>query len=374
MNYRLVSDPRTLTDLSQELGGESRIALDCEAAGFHRYTDRLCLVQLTTSSHTYLLDPLASDPSEVLRPTLENPDVEVVMHGADYDLRLLDRDLGIRVKGLFDTQTAASLLGAPSIGLAALLEERLDVTLAKEHQRADWAQRPLPDELLTYAASDTQHLLALGELLADGLEDMGRSDWAQEEFRVLEEIRWEEDDSDPVTRVKGARHLSPRQVMALRTALEWRDAIARRRDRAPFRVVGDAVLLAVVQDPPSSVEALAALKGMSPRLAKQEGKNLLGALRRLEALPEEEVQPHPRWNRNGFGRPTPEEEAAADRIRSLRTARSEELGLERGVLLSNGQISAIVRARPANLEALRSLDGIRRWQANLLGEDILRLL
>jgi ribonuclease D len=113
---------------------------------------------------------------------------------------------------------------------------------------------------------------------------------------------------------------------------------------------------------------------MSPRLAKQEGKNLLDALRRLEALPEEEVQPHPRWNRNGFGRPTPEEEAAADRIRSLRTTRSEELGLERGVLLSNGQISAIVRARPRNLEALRTLDGIRRWQADLLGEEILRLL
>jgi ribonuclease D len=296
------------------------------------------------------------------------------MHGADYDLRLLDRDLGIRVRGLFDTQAAASLLGASSIGLAALLEERLDVRLAKEHQRADWAQRPLPDELLAYAASDTQHLLPLGKLLAKELEEMGRDEWAEEEFRALEEIRWEEDDSDPVTRVKRARHLSPRQVMALRSALEWRDTIARRRDRAPFRVVGDAVLLAVVQDPPPSVEALGALKGMSPRLAKQEGKNLLDALRRLEALPEEEVQPHPRWNRNGFGRPTPEEEAAADRIRSLRTTRSEELGLERGVLLSNGQISAIVRARPRNLEALRTLDGIRRWQADLLGEEILRLL
>jgi ribonuclease D len=374
MDYRLVSDPRTQTDLSHELREEPRIALDCEAAGFHRYTDRLCLVQLTTSRDTYLLDPLASDPSKILRPVLEDPNVEVVMHGADYDLRLLDRDLGIRVKGLFDTQTAASLLGASSIGLAALLEERLDVRLAKEHQRADWAQRPLPDELLAYAASDTQHLLALGELLAKDLEELGRSDWAQEEFRALEEIRWEEDDSDPVTRVKGARHLSPRQVMALRAALEWRDAIARKRDRAPFRVAGDAVLLAIVQDPPPSVEALAALKGMSPRLAKQEGNKLLDALKPMDALPEDEVQPHPRWNRNGFGRPTPEEEAAADRIRSLRTARAQELGLERGVLLSNGQISVIVRAMPRNLEALRSLEGIRRWQANLLGEEILRLL
>jgi ribonuclease D len=374
MKYSLVSDPRALSELAGALRSESRIALDCEAAGFHRYSDRLCLIQLSTPTRTFLLDPMASDPREVMSPTLEDPEVEVVMHGSDYDIRLLQRDLGIRLRGLFDTQTAASLLGAPAIGLASLLEEHLGVKLAKEHQRADWAQRPLPEELLDYAAEDTRHLLALREILGRELHDRGRDGWASEEFRVLEGIQWAQDDADPVTRVKGARHLPLRELMALRAALGWRDGIARERDRAPFRVVGDAVLMGVIQERPKSAEALAALKGMSPRLAQQEGQRLLNDLRRVDALEDDALLPYPRWNRNGLGRPTPEEEEVADRIRALRTARSQELGLERGVLLSNGQISEIVRAAPGSLESLKTVTGIREWQVGLLGVEILRLL
>ena len=296
------------------------------------------------------------------------------MHGADYDIRLLHRDLGIRLQGLFDTQTAASLLGASAIGLASILEEHLDVKLAKEHQRADWAQRPLPEELLKYAAADTQHLLALAELLAGKLRERGREGWAEDEFRAMEGLQWEEDDTDPVTRVKGARQLSPREIMALRAALEWRDGIARDRDRAPFRVVGDAVLMAIVKDPPPSVEELSNLKGMSPRLAKKMGKLLLADLEKVDSLPDDDVLPFPRWNRNGPGRPSPEEEATADRIRAVRTEMSAELGLDRGVLLSNGQISEIVRATPKTLEALKAVSGIRSWQAELLGEEVLGIL
>ena len=374
MDFNVVTDPQALSGLAEALRTEPRIALDCEAAGFHRYRDSLCLVQLSTPTETFLLDPLVSDPTEVLRGPLEDPQVKVVMHGADFDIRLLHRDLGIRLQGLFDTQTAASLLGASAIGLASLLEEHLDVKLAKEHQRADWAQRPLPEELLRYAAADTQHLLALAEILAGELRGRERESWAEEEFRVMEGLRWEEDETDPVTRVKGARQLSPREIMALRAALKWRDGIARDRDRAPFRVVGDAVLMAVIKDPPRSVEALGALKGMSPRLAKQMGKFLLADLEKVDSLPDDDVLPFPRWNRNGPGRPSPEEEAAADRVRAFRTELSADLGLERGVLLSNGQISAIVRATPRTLEALRAVSGIRTWQVDLLGEEVLRIL
>jgi len=280
MTYRLIDEESALADVSDRLPSLRAIALDCEAAGFHRYTDRLCLIQLSTPEETFLLDPLAVDLRPVLRPILEDPGIEVVMHGADYDLRLLHRDLGTRLRGLFDTQAAAALLGATSLGLASLLETHLGVRLSKAHQRADWAQRPLPDELLDYAAADTDHLLRLRNVLLEKLREQGREDWAREEFRGLEETRWEEDgDTDPVTRIKAARGLSPREVTALRVALEWRDGIARERDRAPFRVAGDAALLSVVAARPDSPEALAAIKGISPRLAKERGPALIRQLR-----------------------------------------------------------------------------------------------
>ena len=374
MKCSLIADESSLAQAADQLRGQTRIALDCEAAGFHRYTDRLCLVQLSTEEETFLFDPLSCDPSGVLRGVLEDPEVQVVMHGADFDLRLLDRDLDIRLQGLFDTQTAATLLGAPAIGLASLLEEHMDVKLSKAHQRADWAQRPLPEEMLKYAASDTEFLLELGTILADKLSEAERESWAKEEFEFLETIRWEEDTMDPVIRFKGARHLTPRQVTALRDVLAWRDELARTRDKAPFRVVGDSVLAAIVMERPETVAEMADLKGMSPRLARSHGRELLARLDAVEALPEEELIPFPKGGRNGPGRPSPEEEAFADRIRALRAGRAEELGLDKGVLLSNAQILEIVRALPRSEKALAQIQGLRGWQAEILGSEIVKIL
>lgn len=374
MSYELIDTAEGLSRLSGSLQGVRRIALDLEAAGFHRFSDRLCLVQLSTDRGTQLLDPLALDLGRTLKPLLEDPKIQVVMHGADFDIRLLDRDLGIHLEGLFDTQIAASLLGAPAIGLASLLEEHLGTKLSKKHQRADWAQRPLPEGMLAYAAADTEHLMALADLLQKKLVEKDRLAWAREEFELLENIRWEEDNTDPVLRVKGAREMTPRAVTALREAMRWRDEIARERDRAAFRVVGDSVLFSVVVERPASVEELSRTKGISPRLAEQEGADLLARLQRVDTLPENDLLPYPRYQGNGPGRPTPEEEALADRIRDLRTKRAQALGLDRGVLLSNAQIMEIVREAPSTLAKLKEVPGLRRWQADILGKDILTLL
>lgn len=374
MTYHLIADDGALSGVSSKLQGHSRIALDCEAAGFHRYTDRLCLVQVSTPDDNYLFDPLAIEISEALRTTLEDPEVRVVMHGADFDLRLLHRDLGLRVKGLFDTQTAATLLGATAIGLAPLLDEHLGVRLSKAHQRADWARRPLPESFLQYASDDTRHLLALGEILADGLKKAGREDWAEEEFRFLEGIEWTEEAIDPVTRIKGARHLSPRHLTALRAAFRWRDGIARAWDKAPFRVVGDSVLVDLVMARPASPKQLAGLKGMSPRLAERHGEELLAELERIDGLPDSELQPYPSRNRNGAGRLSPEQEGKADKIRGLRAALADRLGLDKGVLLSNAQIGEIIQKGPSSLEELRALPGVRRWQIEQMEGEILRIL
>jgi ribonuclease D len=374
MSYRLIQDRDALAEASRELGSVTRLALDCEAAGFHRFNDRLCLVQLSTRRETLLLDPFSVELAGFLRPLLEDPEIQVVMHGADFDIRLLDRDLGLRLRGLFDTQAAAALLGESALGLASLLEKHLGVELEKKHQRADWAQRPLPENLLEYAAEDTRHLLELGSLLEARLREQDRYDWAREEFHVLEAIRWEEDETDPVTRVKAARDLSPRDVTALRTAMEWRDEIARERDRAPFRVVGDKVLLDVVLRRPSTTEELAETKGVSPRLARERGRELLDRLESVSSLPASDLEPYPHPSPGGPGRPTPEEEELAGKIRNLRTDRSRDLGLDRGVVLSNAQIMEIVRADPDTQGELEALPGIKAWQAGLLGTEILKIL
>ena len=378
MSHIHVATPDEATKLAEALKAAPRIALDCEAAGFHRYSDRLCLLQVTVAAETYVVDPLAFDPSDLLRGPLERPDVRVLMHGADFDLRLLRRDLGIRLAGLFDTQIAAALLGEEALGLAALLESRLGVRLSKKHQRADWAERPLSPEMLEYAADDTRYLPDLVDRLQGELERAGRTAWVEEECRALEGAADAPDEAeepeDPVVRVKGARRLSPRQVTALRAALEWRDEIARSRDRALFRVVGEAPLIEAVATRPSSVEDLERVKGFPRGLARSEGKGLLARLDAVAAMDDAALRPYPAFVNRGSGRPPPELEELVEKLKAARNRRAEALGLPRGTLLANAVLLDIVRAEPRNLEELAAVDGMRKWRLDVVGEDLLEAL
>ena len=172
MNY--IRTPQALADAVAALSTEPLVAADTEAASFHRYRDRILLIQLACPSRTEIIDPLALTDLSPVGALLANSTVEKIFHDADYDLRALDRDYAFRARRLFDTRIAAQLAGEPAVGLAALLEKYVGVKLAKEHQKADWSRRPLPAAMLAYAAADTEHLPALREALRARLAALGR--------------------------------------------------------------------------------------------------------------------------------------------------------------------------------------------------------
>ena len=378
MTHIHIASPSGAERLRSELADATRFALDCEAAGFHRYSDRLCLLQITVGEQTYVVDPLAFDPTELLRAPLENPEVAVIMHGADFDLRLLKRDLGLRLRGLVDTQISASLLGEESLGLQSLLESRLGIRLSKKYQRADWADRPLSEAMLEYAADDTRYLHELSDRLEAELREAGRLGWAEEEWRALEgvvdDVSEDEAAEDPVVRVKGARKLPTRTVAAIREALLWRDEIARARDRAPFRIVGDPPLVEAVMAGARRVEDLTRIKGFPAGLARDSGKDLLRRLRDIDQRPETELEGYPRSERRGTGRPPPELEELITRLKSVRNRKAAEVGLPRGTVLPNAVIESIAREAPSDLDQLGGIDGMRRWKVDLVGADLLDAL
>lgn len=394
-------------------GGD--VAVDCEAAGFHRYSDRLCLVQLSTEVETFVLDPLAVELGATLGPVLGDPGRRVIMHGASYDLRLLRRDLGAGVANLFDTQVAAELAGEPAVGLQALLKQHLGVEVSKKYQRADWAKRPLPAEMIEYAAGDTRHLHRLATAMEGALKRLGREAWAEEECRrMLDQVAVEAEaeaqrrdgdgsggragagsagrasgrtgrqnegtgggaspGDDPVTRVKGARRLDPRSATALRRALEWRDGVARALDRAPFRVASDAALMAVALARPRSTEGLARTKGFPAGMARRQGRALVEALARVERTAEAALEPYPTSVGRGRGMRSREEEAAFDRLKAARDRSAERLGIARGRLMANSVLRRVAAAKPRSLAELEALADVRRWQAAELGKELLRAL
>ncbi|HKK91797.1 MAG TPA: HRDC domain-containing protein [Longimicrobiales bacterium] len=376
MRFEYIDTTEGLGRFRDALESAASIALDLEAAGFHRYSDRVCLAQVTLpKAGNWVLDPLAVEIAPVLRPVLEDPRVPILMHGADFDLRLLQRDLDISLRGLLDTQIVATLLGEPGIGLASLLEKYADVKLAKKYQRADWAKRPLKQEMLEYAVNDTAWLHELTRRLVVQLEQQGRGAWASEEFRLLESIEHTEDgDVDPVTRVKGARDLGPRELERLRAAWNWRDEIARRDDRAPFRVASDKVLVDVALDPPRSPNDFADRKGVNGRLARSDGGDLIAALRKADELDERELSGYPRQESSGRGRPPPEVDALAGRLKKVRNRHAESLGVDRGALLPNAVLLEIAFEKPKELADLDRIEGMKQWQIETVGEQLLTVV
>jgi ribonuclease D len=371
---RLIETIPDLERLADRLAGESLIAADTEAAGYHRYSDSLCLVQLSTRSETWLVDTVALGSLNPIAELFADPGVETVFHDADYDLRLLDRDFGVHARGLFDTKIAARFAGERSFGLASLLEDELGLKLKKKYQRADWARRPLPEEMLEYAAMDTRYLPELRDRLRDRLEEMGRLGWAEEEFRIAERTGWEppEDEDKAFLRIKGTRGLKPRNLAVLRELYEWRETEARERDVASFRVLTNNALIAVARALPRGARELAGLEGLSHGNARRWGDPLMAAVDRGMAVPDDEL---PRRER-GPRRPPrdPELEARVDRLKAVRDRAAKELELDRGFLMPRSQLEDIARVRPRTPEELREIEGLRGWQMEALGDALMESL
>ncbi len=362
---QLVTDALALRELTARMARAPRIALDTEAASFHRYADRVYLVQVSSDHETALVDPLALTDLSPLGDLLANDQVEVVFHDADYDLRILDRDYGFRARRVFDTRVAAQLLGEPAVGLAALLQKYFSVVLDKKLQRADWSTRPLTAEMIAYAAADTMHLPRLRDLLAERLGAMGRMEWGQEEFRHLEGVRWTGSPTeDGWLRVKGAKVLPRRSQAVLRALYQWREQTARALDRAPFRVVQNEALLAIARAVPRSPGELLTVRGLPPAVARRYGAQLLAAAEMGLADPLDSL---PVPTRGARPRPDAAQEARLERLKALRNQRASELGLEPGVLCPNGALQAVARVAPRTVAELETIEDLRRWQIAAVG-------
>jgi ribonuclease D len=367
---RLVANQDDLTALLDQLRCEKILAVDTEAASFHRHKDQIYLIQVSTRDRTAVIDPLAVQDLSGLGALLADPGIEVVFHDADYDLRLFDLQHGFRATRLFDTRVAAELLNEPGLSLAALLEKHLGVQVDKRYQRADWSARPLTPAMLAYAAGDTAHLVALRDLLAERLTSSGRMAWALEEFEELTRVRWSNDpDREPGwLRIKGAKALPPRELAIVRELHHWREEVARRTDRAEFRILGNETLLAIARQAPATPEQLATIKGVGKETAERRGRAIIAAVRRAQRLPDRDL---PRVERPPRREREPEVEARLARLKEARTAITARLELAPGVVCPNSVLEAVARQIPETLDALSHIPGIRRWQISTFGDELL---
>ena len=367
---------QTQTDLErffQRLKDQPLVAVDTEAASFHRFKDRVYLLQLSSREQTAVVDPLAVSSLEPLGDILAAASIEIVFHDADYDLRLLENEYGFRASNLFDTRIAAQLLNEPGVGLAALLEKYLGIRLDKRYQRADWSVRPLTPQMLDYAAADTRHLPVLRDILRDRLRALGRLDWAEEEFQLLGAAPRlvVESDEPGYLRLKGAKALPGRALAVLRELYQWREETARRSDKAAFRILNNEPLLLMAKSPPRDMAAVKGVRGIGPDQAERRGKDILAAVQRGLDLPERDL---PRVERHHRRPPDVAYEARLERLKGARNALATRYDLAPGVLCPNGTLEAIAAVNPRNLQEVGGIRELRRWQLREIGESLLASL
>ena len=355
-----------------EISDVKELALDTEGASFHRFLDRIYLLQISTRTHSAIIDPLPIGSPAKLGELLQSKAIEVVFHDADYDLRLLHQDYGWHVTNIFDTRIASQLLGIKSFGLAALLDQYFDVKLDKKHQRADWSMRPLTPDMLEYAAQDTRYLLRLKDQMKEELVRRGRLHWAEEEFARLEGTRWEVEESmEGFLRLKGARDLSRRELAVLREVANWRDTVAAQLDRATFRVIGNEALFEIARRAPKNATELAAIKGMPKGMIERAGADITSAIRRGMEAPEAKLPKFPkgqRWNKDR------DFDDKVARLKLVRDTAATRLELDPGVLCSRERLENVARSGAKTIEDLTAVPDLRRWQIEEMGEGFVRAL
>ncbi|OQA57287.1 MAG: Ribonuclease D [Candidatus Omnitrophica bacterium ADurb.Bin277] len=354
----------SLSRLTSLLRGVSRVALDTEADSLHHYFEKVCLIQLTFSGTTYIVDPLAGIPPGEFLEELSRK--ELIIQGADYDLRMMKKTFDFRAAApVFDTMLAAQVLGYEKIGLAPLVEKFCGITLPKTAQKSDWAKRPLSEKLLSYAANDTRYLEKVASGLTAELRGSGREHWHRECCeRVVEAVGRPVKNSGNEReewRIKGSAKLSPRTLVFVRELWKWRDTEARRRDRPPFMIMLNENLIKFAGWLAVNPEASAA-DGPS-FLRKISGDNLArleDAIRRARSCPPENW---PQPLKPVFPR---EASAPSEKTEELRAACkkiADKLRIEPSFLISRAAATNIVRGGVSSIGSIMETGGLMRWQA-----------
>jgi ribonuclease D len=366
----LIADEDGLRQLLGALASCPVVAVDTESNSLHAYRERVCLIQFSTPTADYIVDPIRLLDLSPLAPFFANPDQEKVFHAAEYDLTCLGRDYGFECVSIFDTMSAARSLGWPHVGLAAILDAHFGVTLNKKYQRADWKRRPLTPEQLDYARLDTHYLVALRDRQLQALTESGHWPEAREEFARLARSRGHSTDAGPdpaaFWRVTGARDLTPAQAGVLRALFAYREHEAERLDCPPFRVRGEATLLDLARRAPRGAEDLAGVPGMTPEQIRRHARGVLLAVEAGLLAPAQ----RPRQT----DRESDEVRERYDRLHTWRKNRARARGVESDVILPRTTLLDLARQSPRTLDDLVDIVDFGPWRRDTYGEEILALV
>jgi len=370
--YITIDSISKLGEFTSSLAKQRIIGVDLESDSMYHFKEKVCLIQVASTEATAIIDPLQIKNLSLLEPLFRRADIQKVFHGADYDVRSLYRDFRIAVNNLFDTELACRFLGFKESGLNAVLKKKYNIQLDKKNQRKDWSKRPLPEDMVAYAAKDVHYLIPLAKSLQQELIQKGRLPWVQEECNYLSAVRPAPVDSDSLfLGFKGAGKLSPRGLAVLEELLQLRRKIARQQDKPLFRIIGNESILMLAEARPLSRRKMLETGALGSKQFDRYGKDVIAAVKKALHRPAKDLPKYPR-------KTAPMVPAiVAKRVKELRNWRdllAKKLQIDPTIICTRAQISALAVQRPQSLDSLSKNNDLKTWQVAEFGKDIVDIL
>lgn len=364
-----VTSPEQMEMLLNALAAETLIAVDTESNSLYAYQERVCLIQFSTMTADFLVDPLVGLDLTPLGEIFASSRVTKVFHAAEYDIMCLKRDFGFEFSGLFDTMWAARILGWSKVGLGSILSKEFGVDTNKRYQRYNWGKRPLEPEALAYACLDTHYLRRLQSIQSEALVDTGHWEEAQE---VFAEVAASEAASAATPNLQGfwrIKHLSALTSgeLAILSALYlWREREAQRRDRPPFKILSKNTLVKLAQARPRTMEELKRAAPLKPYHLRKYGQPVLQAIRQGKngRLPVPPSSP----------RRSKKETMRYEALRAWRKIAAAKRGVDPDVILGNAALWQLAELNPQTIGEWDRISEIGAWKRSAYGETVLRVL
>ena len=370
--YHSIKNSRDLGEAVDMALTENEIAVDLEADSMYHFRERVCLIQMAFQNRIVIIDPLTIPDMSPLKALFHDPNIKKVLHGADYDVRSLYRDFGIDIRNLFDTQIACRFLGIQEAGLDTVLKKRFNLKLNKKYRKKDWSKRPLPENMVAYAAGDVSYLLPLAHQLEYELSDLQRLSWVQEESELLSQVRPPNENNEPLfLKFKGAGRFHPRGLAVLEALLQSRRKIAERKDRPLFKIIGNDAILKIAKARPTTLKRLEGTNALSAKQIGMFGEELTRSVKEAMAIPADCLPEYPRR------RPPAQKPKVPRRVQAIRTWRdkqAEEINLDPAILCNKALMTAIAIRNPRRMGDLDDIPDMRNWQREVFGKEILTVL
>ncbi|MEA1948234.1 MAG: HRDC domain-containing protein [Thermodesulfobacteriota bacterium] len=371
-NYKIVDTVAGLEKAVRILEKGKAVAVDMEADSMYHFQVKVCLVQMATEKSTIVVDPLQVKNLSPLKPIFSNPDIKKIFHGADYDVRSLFRDFTIEINNLFDTELACRFLGIKETGLEAVIEKYLNITLDKKFQKKDWSKRPLPQEMIDYAAGDVIYLLSLAQVCEKELEKKCRLAWVLEECDILSKVRPVLSDEEPLfLRFKGAGRLKPKSLAVLEALLPFRKGIAEKKDKPLFKIIGNESIMKIATAKPATLRRLKGIKALSGKQINMYGNDLIEVVAGALKIPESNLPVYPKKKTQRLPYKVPERIKA---LKSWRASKVRALKIDPGIICNNALITSIAIQNPVDRRAMGRIKVMKNWQKKEFGQEIITLL